>query len=551
MKEVPLEEWAKRLLEDQIARLGELRNASPRDPGFKLWRQTTLTVIQRVWPGNLPKSEAFRRIPFSTPSGKSSRAQVRDYYERGCAEAVAYLKRLMVEIDDGGLKAPAESAPARPASLPMSPPTPAPVLSRPTDEPKDMGMLDEGLVGTGPLSIDQLDARADATPPPQFVSPEFDREPDLGAPSASPPVRFTSPLFGDEPPSRPLSDAAPVAGPPPAPEHDTAEPRARREPVSPPAQAAPAPPESAGAERPPTPGAAGRPASGRTPRVVRPGDRRALKEMLGFVDEHGTPGFVEDSATAPPEVDEPLAPARPAPAFGIPAHRSPAGESVAHSRAPQESVASEPEEPVAPPAAAMPVARPTPIASPAAPVARPAPAAPAPTASSAPPTPALPASSASSASPTPAPVAAAPVLSREEVEPDPFAHDEEDEVEGADLTLDLDPDEGEVAEEFLRTSPVLSAQARPLNAPRHIRSAPGTETPIAGALAALAGDITRLGVPEGHRAATRAALLGLARQFDERTVNWVSIRQAVTLVLEYPALARRIIPLLVPYLDLE
>jgi len=108
-----------------------------------------------------------------------------------------------------------------------------------------------------------------------------------------------------------------------------------------------------------------------------------------------------------------------------------------------------------------------------------------------------------------------------------------------------------MAEEFLRTSPVLSAQARPLNTPRHTRSAPGTETAVATALAALAFDITRLDVPEGHRAATRAALLGLGRQFDDRTVSWLSVRQAIALVLEYPALARRVIPLLVPYLDLE
>ena len=59
MKEVPLQEWAKRLLEDQIERLAELRNANPRDQSFKLWRQTTLTVIQRLCSADLAPISAY------------------------------------------------------------------------------------------------------------------------------------------------------------------------------------------------------------------------------------------------------------------------------------------------------------------------------------------------------------------------------------------------------------------------------------------------------------------------------------------------------------
>src|SRR5205814_436354 len=57
MKDVPLVEWARKLIDDQLERLSELRNANPRDPGFKLWRQTTLTIIQRIWPGDLERCE--------------------------------------------------------------------------------------------------------------------------------------------------------------------------------------------------------------------------------------------------------------------------------------------------------------------------------------------------------------------------------------------------------------------------------------------------------------------------------------------------------------
>ena len=35
----------RQMIEEQVAQLGTLRNANPRDAGFKLWRQNTLTVL--------------------------------------------------------------------------------------------------------------------------------------------------------------------------------------------------------------------------------------------------------------------------------------------------------------------------------------------------------------------------------------------------------------------------------------------------------------------------------------------------------------------------
>jgi hypothetical protein len=68
---------------------------------------------------------------------------------------------------------------------------------------------------------------------------------------------------------------------------------------------------------------------------------------------------------------------------------------------------------------------------------------------------------------------------------------------------------------------------------------------------AIAGQVERLGVPEGQCAAASAALIDLARQLDEKIASFDSIREILWIVADYPALARRTIPLLIPHLDLE
>jgi hypothetical protein len=102
-------------------------------------------------------------------------------------------------------------------------------------------------------------------------------------------------------------------------------------------------------------------------------------------------------------------------------------------------------------------------------------------------------------------------------------------------------------EEFMRSSPVLKASPRPVR--RHT-PVPATPSPAAASLTALAAEVAHLGVPEGQRAGARAMLLDLARQIDERELEWAGLRESLQLALEYPPLARRVIPLLVPYLDL-
>jgi hypothetical protein len=80
-------------------------------------------------------------------------------------------------------------------------------------------------------------------------------------------------------------------------------------------------------------------------------------------------------------------------------------------------------------------------------------------------------------------------------------------------------------------------------------SAPEMQSPAARTLLALASEVTRLRVPEGHRARARARLLDLARQMDQREPTWEELRDAVAFAMEFPGLALRIVPLLLPYFD--
>jgi hypothetical protein len=72
---------------------------------------------------------------------------------------------------------------------------------------------------------------------------------------------------------------------------------------------------------------------------------------------------------------------------------------------------------------------------------------------------------------------------------------------------------------------------------------------VARAFISMAADLEELGVPEGHRTRVRLALLDLAHHLDCGSVTWGIIRDAVTLVMHYPALGRQAMPLLLPYLE--
>ena len=258
-------------LEALIVELGGLRNAGTRDPGFKAWRQNTLTAIQRFWPGDQTRSDRFRRVPFSPPSNKMSVKLTREFFERGCAEAVLLLRALVTEIREQGLPDP-DTAPIAHGSE----------MSADVDFP----MVDLPLEGEAPAS-------------PRVVATEM-REFDETA-SPSPLQGRTSRVMppAPEPPRReaprgraPENPLAPVNAPPPVNPQAPAKPERRK--------------------------------GSRLGSWARKNMKPRLKDMLGFTDEsHDEPSAPEPSHEAPrlqhPQAPEPRV-------FEPPVHEPPVHE---------------------------------------------------------------------------------------------------------------------------------------------------------------------------------------------------------------------------------
>src|ERR1041385_5923555 len=87
----------------QLGDLGTIRNATARDQTFKTWRQSTLTILQRVWPADQDRIERFRRIPFSPADPRADVRTTREWYCRGCQEAARVLTRLIEDVRMNGV----------------------------------------------------------------------------------------------------------------------------------------------------------------------------------------------------------------------------------------------------------------------------------------------------------------------------------------------------------------------------------------------------------------------------------------------------------------
>jgi hypothetical protein len=143
-----------------------------------------------------------------------------------------------------------------------------------------------------------------------------------------------------------------------------------------------------------------------------------------------------------------------------------------------------------------------------------------------------------------------------EPEPEPPGADEaKDPAEDAskpEAPASSGPDSGEVAratEDFMRTSPVLGATARkvqraPLEPDTH-----GFTDPDAIAILSMVDELALMGVPVARQSETRARLLDLARRIEAADLKWNSLRAAVWFAMEYPEVARRLLPMLLPWID--
>jgi hypothetical protein len=251
-----------------------------------------------------------------------------------------------------------------------------------------------------------------------------------------------------------------------------------------------------------------------------------LKDLLGFSEAEpsplpAAPAPIDATAAGAPPLPQHSAPA---PAAAAPAP-APAAGSVEQAMAELESHGF-----FAPPGHLMREApAPGPAASPAEPVA-----------SAPPPQPRIVVTGAA----PPASAAPPPVIA-----PGHSVSQDAERAEAAAASRAIDPDDlGHVAEELLRASSALSSLPRRATqdrrtSPREIRS------PIPLAIAALALEVEALGVPEGHRSRARAVLLDLSRRLDAPHLSWEALREAMSFVMEFPSLGRRMVPLLLPYLD--
>ncbi|TMQ72183.1 MAG: hypothetical protein E6K80_03395 [Candidatus Eisenbacteria bacterium] len=395
--------------------------------------------MRRIWPGDLERCERFRRIPFSNTSPRASRSQTREPFERGCAEASAYLKILTLELETQGVAKPRTDAPAsKPATLP------ADLVGGPRDE----------------------------------------------EPSSHDPRDLFEPSPLDRAPSEPPTPSAPTPRARPAPDQPRPEP----------------------------------------PRLTRRSGRRQLRDMLGFGEELGPKGAaprpappVVPGVQATPPSHPPLAPSArdesslgtpaPAPAFGPPLEAGVDPELEDMLSKAEDGAFQPSPDPAGSQAESAPskdlqiefLHRPKRPQTPAPPAPRPA-------------VPAVPAPAPSPAAPAPAALPAVPLAANRLTSPAP------------------------APAPFPAPAAVLAETPRePIE----------TTSPTATALVALAGQVDRFEVPAGQRAATRAALVDFARQLDEGIASFDSIREILWVVADYPALARCVIPLLVPHLDLD
>lgn len=446
-------EW----LEEQLESLRGLRNGNPRDAQFKIWRQTTLTVLQRIWPGDSTRSDRFRRIRFSAPQSKVDPRSAADWFARGCDDATLYLELWVAEIERDGV--PADASPAyhdggdaeglaEEAYPTLELGAPGSSGGRGIEIPEENDIVLD-LGGGAPTSASAAPAREETS----------------GAPPRLP--ASSSRVL-----PRPATGKAPrAAGKSPSPK--PTEPR-RETPAA--------------AERP----AAPRPAETPRPKPARRGGPKSrLKDLLGL---DAVIARVNDEPTGEPEsAGAPVAPMNAAP----PAEAPP--PAIAVNESPSSPAPAAPVEFVAAATNVSPAsAEPVPLAA-ATPHAEPA-----------------------------------PIASADE----PAAGSDEGEAPSAEAIE-------EATQRFMETSPVLSLTGRPV---QRRTDTTRFEQPDAVAVATLAEDVGRLGVPGMRREAVRAQLVELAQQLEAGEPGWELLAEVVCEAMTHRALAQRLMPVLLPWL---
>jgi len=575
-------------LQDLLGELSGLRNATSRDPSFKNWRQNALTILQRIWPADQDHAERFRRIPFSPVDPRADVRAQRESFSRGCQEAARVLASFVEEVratgvpeidrdavqlteesgfEDGfptvdlpigdvGVAAglselddpalddlppqsadPAFTPPTRPRmDIPTqpAPPVPPALAAPPATEARPVR---KGL-GVAAKLRDLLGLTgfaAKPSPPPQGT----------GNSSALPqlPTRSLDIVpVGDEVHAKPRSASWPM------PQPSTHAPGA---PATPPAAAGPAPePQGpAGANAPPA--ETGMSVVMSRPTTLRSNIEKVSIESLfspefrsGAESNTATPSAADPSAAGTPQASE----AQAAPAAASPPAGSPPAAATSDAKAAAGNAAAAQKRGTRPASGSTPAPR---RAQGAQPTNRPALSI-VPPLSSDPefnvdPAPPAPASAAETAAPVARPGAASNVVP---LPPPPAAT--ESASDASPEPAATNPDSAEFARataDFMRTSPVLGATGRKVQRAPHEAAEVGFSDPDAIAIVSMLDELTLMGVPTTRQSETRARLLDLARRMEADDLAWSVLRKAVWFAMEYPELARRLMPMLLPWID--
>ena len=492
-------EW----ITEQLEAMGTLRTANVRDLSFKGWRQNTVTVLQRIWPEDRERVERFRRVVFTPPHSRADAKLTREWFGKGIGESRSYLNSLLDVIDREGVPEPSEAgrgsddeAMEAEVDFPMLDLSGERGATEASEAPVSASHEPGGLdVTTGYTTPDDQGAtpRDPRAPAPPALNVNWkaahadSKRREAQAPEAPPALRESDGESGREPAERPVMEIP-------------------RAPSLPQAEEPPPP------RREPPARVTARGKHGRA-KAKKAAPRPKLKDLLGLT---------EFDARA----QEPVAgSARPAP--------------PARAVTPPPLAATPPPPP--PPARAVtpaPAATP-PLPPPTARVETPAPAATPPAAALRAPVAATP--------PPPAPAVQEAPVARVET-PAPVAppaamapaHPDDDE-------LDVDDEDRERATlDFMQNSPVFGVVGRPVQ-----RRSDTTEflDPDAVAVATLAADLGRFGVPDGMKASLVARLADVAKRLEAGDLEWALLRGAVTDAMQYPELAKRLLPILLPWLE--
>ena len=524
-------ERATQWLQELVNELSGLRNATSRDPSFKNWRQNAITIMQRIWPADQDHAERFRRIPFSPVDPRSDVRAQRESFSRGCQEAARVLNSFIEEIRLRGVPdLPSGALPTEESGLEDGFPTvdlPSGDLHAGETMRELMAAELEQLPpqGTDPTFVPparlHVDTPAEGTALPKHHSmPSSETRPRKKGLGVAAKLRDLLGLtgFGEKPAPPPQGSGGSTAMPQlpqrsldivPVGDEVEARPRSSEWPMpqpktqTPGGPPAPPPASSPQASEPtsqaPARGDAPPAETGMSVVMSRPTTLRANIEKVSIeslISPEFRAGADSNAATPPAAAGTPPAAAKP-PLSLVP------------------PLAGDPEFNVDP------VAQPTEPAD-------------------APPTSVAPPEASGKIVPLPTRPAAT-----DEPAPEPPAEAEAEEPGYRHDSAAL----ARATADFMRSSPVLGATGRKVQRAPHEAAQHGFSDPDAIAIVSMFDELEFMGVPANRQSETRARLLDLARRMEADDLQWSALRKAVWFAMEYPEVARRLIPMLLPWIE--